>query len=123
MKTVRQQRLAAQIRTILSELFLRELHDPRLHTLSITGVTIDREAQSADIYVNALGADERQAEIMSGLERAGGFLRRQLGQALRTRQTPQLYFHWDPTPAQAERINQLLDALEIPPGPTAEEEE
>ena len=47
------------------------------------------------------------------------FLRRELGNHLRLRNTPILHFHWDPSLAHAEHINQLLDKLDIP----AEEEE
>ena len=67
MSKIRQQRTAEQIRTILSELFLRELRDPRVHGLTITEVKIDRELQSADIYVGALGDDAREEEVMAGL--------------------------------------------------------
>jgi ribosome-binding factor A len=34
---------------------------------------------------------------------------------MRLRSAPQLKFHWDPTLAHAEEINQLLDSLDIPP--------
>lgn len=111
MSKIRQQRTAEQIRTILSELFLRELRDPRVHGLTITEVKIDRELQSADIYVSALGDDAREEEVMAGLKSASGFLRRELGQALHLRTVPMLHFHWDPSLSQAEHIHQLLDNL------------
>jgi ribosome-binding factor A len=115
MSKIRQQRTAEHIRVILSELFLRHLRDPRLQGLTITEVKIDRELQFADIYVNALGDESRQAEVMTSLEKAAGFLRRELSGRLRVRTVPNLHFHWDPTLAQAEEIDQLLDDLDIPP--------
>lgn len=131
MSKVRQGRVAEQIRTLLSELFLREMRDPRLQGLTVTEVTIDRELQYADVYVHALGEDERQADVMAALESATGFLRRELADTLRMRTTPYLRFHWDPMLARAEHINQLLDGLDIPAGtpdeptapPTAAEED
>jgi ribosome-binding factor A len=90
------------------------MRDPRLQGLTITGVRIDRELQYADIYVNALGDDSREEEIMAALERASGFMRRDLAQKLSLRTVPQLHFHWDPTLAHAERISELLDNLDIP---------
>ncbi len=111
MSKIRQQRTAEQIRTILSELFLRELRDPRVQGLTILEVKIDRELQSADIYVSALGNDNREEEVMAGLKSASGFLRHELGQVLRLRTVPMLHFHWDPSLSQAEHIHQLLDGL------------
>lgn len=114
MSKIRQQRTAEQIRIILSDLVLRELHDPRLSELTITDVTIDRELQHADVYVNALADESRQDEVMTALQGASGYLRRELAGRLTLRTVPELHYHWDPTLANAERIDQLLDNLEIP---------
>lgn len=114
MSTVRQQRTAEQIRTTLSQLLLLEMKDPRLQGVTVTRVTIDRELQYADVYVHALAEDEREDEVMDGLQRASGFLRRELGNVLRLRHIPTLHFHWDPSLAHAEHINRLLDGLDIP---------
>ena len=122
MSKIRQKRTADKIRNIFSELFLREMRDPRLQDVTITEVNIDRELQYADIYVNALGDDAREKEVIDALQGAKGYLRRELASRLRARSVPQLHFHWDPTLAHAEHIGQLLDGLEIPP-PTAENDE
>ena len=122
MSKIRQKRTAEQIRTIFGELVLREMRDPRLQDLTFTEVKLDRELQYADIYVNALGDDAREKEVMDALEGAKGYLRRELAGRLRTRTVPQLHFHWDPTLAHAEHIGQVLDGLDIPP-PSAESEE
>ena len=114
MSKIRQQRTAEQIRIILSELILRQMRDPRLQDLTFTDVTIDRELQYADIYVNALGDDSRQDEVMLALKGATGYFRRELASRLDLRTVPRLHFHWDPTLAHAEHISQLLDSLDIP---------
>lgn len=114
MSKVRQQRTAEQIKLLLSELFLRQLRDPRLHGLTITDVTIDRELRYADIYVNALGADSRQKEVMAALAKAVPFVRRELANHLHLRAMPALRFHWDPVLARAEQLHIILDHLEIP---------
>lgn len=115
MATIKQQRTAAQIQTLLSDLFLFDVSDPRLAGLTITDVKIDRELQHANIYVNALGEEERESEVMDALDRAHGYLRRAVARGVQLRNAPQLHFHWDPTLAHAEQINSLLDSLDIPP--------
>jgi ribosome-binding factor A len=122
MSKVRQQRTAEQIRILLSELCRRQLSDPRLQGVTITEVTIDRELQYADVYVNALGDESREEAVIAALTRATGYLRRELGARLRVRTVPVLHFHWDPTLAHAEHIGRLLDTLEIPADFYEEEE-
>ena len=120
MSKIRQQRTADQIHLILSELTLRHMNDPRLLGLTITEVTIDRELQYADVYVQAFGDETRQDDVMTALQNALGFFRHELASRMRLRSTPQLHFHWDPRLAHAEEIDKILGGLEIPP---VEEEE
>ncbi|MCB0036702.1 MAG: 30S ribosome-binding factor RbfA, partial [Anaerolineales bacterium] len=88
----------------------------------ITQVTIDRELQHADIHVNALGDEDRRDEVLSGLEKAQSFIRRELGQRVRLRKVPQLHFHWDVSLQRALEIDALLDSIDIPPEAAADEE-
>lgn len=104
-----------RIRIILSELLLREVSDPRLQSVTVTEVKLDPELMFADIYVNALGDESRQQEVMAGLKRANGFLRREVGKRVKIRNTPELHFHWDATLEQGERLNQIISQLDIPP--------
>lgn len=119
--SVKQERMAERIRSILSDLLLLEVRDPRLKNVTITRVVPDREVQYADVYVNALGDESRRDEVMAGLEHATAFLRRELASRVRLRQTPELHFHWDLNLEHGERMNRLLDALDIPPEEPVEE--
>ena len=110
----RKERVAERIRTVLSEMLLREVNDPRLQGVTVTEVKVDREMNFADIYVNALGEEERAPDILDGLQSASGFLRRAVGNAIDTRNTPELHFHWDATLAYGERLNEIIDNLDIP---------
>jgi len=115
MSKIRQERTAEQIRVILSELFLKEVSDPRLEGITVTEASIDRELQHANVYVNALGDESREKEVMDGLQSASGFLRGQVAQRLDLRSAPILHFRWDPRLRYAEEINDLLDNLNIQP--------
>lgn len=115
-------RIAGRIRIILSELLLREVADPSLYNITITEVELDSELQYAKVFVNALGEEERQAEIMLGLERAKGFLRREIASRVRLRKAPELVFVWDERLQRVERINEILAGLDIPPAPPEEPE-
>jgi ribosome-binding factor A len=120
--SIKQNRMSDRIRQILSELLLREISDPRLQGVTITEVTLDPELMFADIYVNALGDESREQDVMSGLKRANGFLRREVGKRVRLRNTPELHFHWDATLERGEKLNQLISSLDIPPADPADAE-
>jgi ribosome-binding factor A len=113
--TLKQERMADRIREILSGLLLLEVTDPALHDVTVTEVVLDQELEYANVYVNALGNEDRQGEVMAGLKRANGFLRRELGKRIRLRRTPVLNFHWDITLSRGEAIEQALDRLDLPP--------
>jgi ribosome-binding factor A len=115
MSKIRQQRTAEQMQQLLSELFLRELHDPRLHDVTVTEVSIDRELEHADVYVNALGDESRQKEVMATLAKATGYLRHEVAGRMSLRKAPQLHFHWDPRLVHFQEVEDILNTLDIPP--------
>jgi ribosome-binding factor A len=110
--TIKQERAAQLIHNIMGELLMTEVTDPALSGVTVTGVKVDREIEYADIYVHSL---DDEADVMQGLDRASGFLRRALAARTRFRKTPVLHFHWDVAIEHGERIDELLDSLEIPP--------
>ena len=112
--SIKRERMSERIHQILSQLLLREISDPRLRDITVTDVTLDPELMYAKVYVSAMGDEDREAEVMKGLRRAGGFLRREVGKRIRLRNTPELHFYWDSTLAYADRINAIISSLEIP---------
>jgi ribosome-binding factor A len=123
MTTLKQERMADRIREILSTLLLLEVTDPALEGVTVTEVTLDRELEYANVYVNALGEEERQPVVMAGLARAHGFLRREVGKRVKLRRTPDLRFHWDMTLDRGAAIEETLDQLNIPPAADEESPE
>lgn len=119
--SIKQGRVGERIQTILSQLLRKDVSDPRLHNITITEVKLDPELMFADVYVNALGDESREKEVMTGLKSASGFLRREVGKRLQIRNTPELHFHWDVTLERGESMNRLLSTLNIPPAPKQDE--
>jgi ribosome-binding factor A len=115
MSKIRQERTAEDIRLIISDLLYRDVSDPRLVDLTVTRVLIDRELQHANIYVNALGDESRKTDVMKALDKAAGFFRYELAQRMSLRTVPELHFHWDPTLAFAQEVDEILSNLDIPP--------
>lgn len=108
---IRLQRIADRIREEISEMLIKEINDPRLELVNVTDVTVDRELAYANIFVSSHEGSQRSKEILQGLEHASGFLRHQLSARIDLRSFPRLRFHWDPTPENADHIEQLLKII------------
>ena len=109
---LRLKRIADRIKQIISEMLVTgRISDPRLGSVYITDVTVDRELSFASIYVSSLDGKDSSATILEGLEHASGFLRSTLAEQIELRTFPKLRFFWDETPERAEKIERLLDSL------------
>ena len=115
MRSKRQKRVADQIREILSELLTFEVSDPRLTSVTVMDVDIDRELMYADVYVSSFEGEDSRETIIGALESAGGYLRRELGSRMRMQHTPTLRFKWDESLDYGDRIENLLGSLDITP--------
>jgi ribosome-binding factor A len=123
--TIKSERVAELLQVHLSQLLLTDVRDPRLQAITITEIKLDREIEHAEIYVNALGDESREREVMQALYRAQGFLRSELAHRLRLRRMPQLHFKWDHLLSQANTIENVLNSLKTkesqPDNPPADE--
>lgn len=101
-------RINDEIQKELSALF-RELKDPRVSQgmVSITRVDTTADLRYAKVYVSALNKGQEK-EILKGLKSASGYLRRELGQALQLRYTPELQFIGDDSIQHGAHILELL---------------
>lgn len=104
-------RVNALVHRKLMQLLLEETNDPRLTEVSITGVSVNRDTTRAEVFYSIIGSEEEIVEIQSVLDKAAGWLRRQLAPSLRLRNIPQLVFVYDPSLAQGDRIDALLQEL------------
>ncbi|RLC67430.1 MAG: 30S ribosome-binding factor RbfA [Chloroflexi bacterium] len=108
-----QRRVSEMIQAHLMELLERKVNDPRIQMVTITDVEVTPDTRRADVYFSVLGDAEAQAEAQAGLASAASWLRRELGQRLRLRNTPELLFHHDPSLERGEHIASILDELEF----------
>lgn len=101
-------RLEAQILRRIAHCLQFELSDPRAGFITVTRVELSKDISAANVCYSVLGSDgdERLAAIM--LERASGFVQRQVASILRTRIVPRLNWSFDPTIREAARIDLLI---------------
>lgn len=106
-----ERRISELVREHLSLLIERRMSDPRVAGVSITEVTVTSDTRHARVYYSLIGDALAKEQAARGLESASGWLRRELGVQLRTRHTPELSFHYDPSLEQGARVSDLLDKI------------
>ena len=106
-------RVASLIQQEVSQMVLHEIKDDRVGAgmVSVTDVDVSGDLQHAKIYVSIYGTEEARAETMAGLKAATGFVRRELGQRIRLRRTPEVVFIEDRALERGDRMLALLNQL------------
>lgn len=92
----RVKRLAEEIKKIVSDIIRNELRDPRISPMtSIIEVDVTRDLRYVNIFISVLGNQKEKDETMAGLIKASGFIRREIGQKIKARYTPEVIFKLD----------------------------
>ncbi|MBR7146734.1 MAG: 30S ribosome-binding factor RbfA [Oscillospiraceae bacterium] len=115
-------RINEEIQRELSSLF-RTLKDPRVQggMLTITHVDTTSDLRYCRVFVSVLDKTQEK-DVMRALKSAGGYLRRELGAALRLRYTPELQFLADDSIEYGAHILEVLrDPTRVKPANPANE--
>ncbi len=106
-------RINEEIQKELSSL-LRNLKDPRVQDtmISITHVETTPDLRYAKIYVSFLD-ETKAADALKGLKSASGYLRRELGNSLNLRYTPELNWELDDSITYGAKMLKLINSLEV----------
>ena len=113
----RPERLEDQIQFLISNLIQREVRDPDLGFLTVTAVRLSPDKSQAKIYFTVLAmngqAQEQQvATTLSILDKSKGFLRTRVAARLTIRRVPELYFIFDESINEGNKIESLFTEIE-----------
>ena len=106
-------RINEEIQKELSNL-LRTVKDPRVQDtmISITRVETTPDLRYTKVYVSFL-QEEKADGAMKGLKSAGGWLRREVGNDLKLRYTPELMWALDDSITYGAKLLSLINSLEV----------
>jgi ribosome-binding factor A len=105
-------RVADQIRMEVADIIMRKTKDPRVASVTVTDVEITNDLRLARVFVTTMLDAEQEREAFSGLHKAAGFIRSELGRRLNLRYTPELVFQKDTAGPRGDRILSILDHLD-----------
>jgi ribosome-binding factor A len=107
----RPEQMAETLRQVITDALAREVRDPRVGFVTVTGVLVTNDLSHARIMVSLPGEDSEKTRALEGLQSAAGFLRSRAARALTTRTVPELHFELDRGLEHAARINELLNTI------------
>jgi len=114
----RPERVADQIRMIVSDILITKAADPRLHGVSILHVDLSPDLMQARLFIST---PQEEKEALRGLKKAAGFIRSELARNMKLRRVPVLTFVADPNEEKRSRLLCLLDSVGQELSPPEEE--
>jgi ribosome-binding factor A len=108
----RTERLGDEFRNEISQMLLREVHDPRLSKVSVTAVDISDCLTFARVYWVLISAEQPEEKklrrVSRALEKASGFFRSQLADRMPQRTVPELRFVFDESIERGRRMEKIV---------------
>ena len=93
---------------LMSMLLAGDVHDPAVSGVVVSNVVLTDDLRLAKVYVRLLdvnASETARKQLLKGLERAKGFLRREVAQRV------ELRFYWDESVDRARDIETLLSEI------------
>jgi ribosome-binding factor A len=106
----RADRVGGLIQEVLSDIFQKDVADPRLRMTTITGVKMSPDLKSARIYYTTSGGKDKINAATKALQRARGYIKKKLARQLDLRYMPELKFFHDDSFDYGTRIENLIKA-------------
>jgi len=115
--STRTDRMADLIRDEISRLLLRDIHDPRIGFVTLTGVSVSPDLRAVSVFVSVLGDEQARETSLKALTGASGYVQKALFRNLRLRYSPVVTFRIDDSIERGERIERALRQIHGEPDP------
>ncbi|HKQ98873.1 MAG TPA: 30S ribosome-binding factor RbfA [Candidatus Polarisedimenticolia bacterium] len=106
--STRTDRMADLIRDEISRMLLRDLRDPRLGFVTLTGASVSPDMRNVRVFISVLGDEKARAGSLKALRSASGLIQRTLFKNLGLRYAPTIGFALDDSLERGERIERVL---------------
>ena len=106
----RMRRVNEAVRGVVAD-GVRDLKDPRIGLVTVTGVQVTPDLREATVFVSVLGNEKARRASLAGLTSAHGVLQARINRELSLRRTPTLVFAYDDAVERGVRMTKLIDDL------------
>lgn len=114
----RLERVAQLIRDEIAQMLRRDIHDPLIGFVTITGVEISSDLRHGKVFFSVIGDEQQVKDSIKGVMRARKYINARLSETIELRYIPRLRFIYDETALKAQRMDEMLDSEKEKVGPT-----
>jgi len=107
----RADRVSDLLKVEISQMLLKEVKDPHIGFMTITGVEVSKDLHVAKVFYTILGDEKQVSDSAQALSRVSHFIKRQLGKRLRMRYIPDIIFKYDHSLEYGTKIDNILGHL------------
>jgi len=108
--SIKLERLGASFVEEISCIIQEEIKDPDIKFVTITSCNISSDLSYAKVYFTCLN-DEKRDIILKDLNRASGFIRKELCDRIEIRKMPEISFVYDESIEYGNKIEQILEEI------------
>lgn len=112
------ERINSEIQKVLANAIANDLKDPRIQGfITVTRVNTTNDLSHCTVLISIYGVDEKQKQqTFYSLVNCVHFLRKEVARKVNLRITPELHLKIDDGLNDAEKMNKILENLDIPKG-------
>ena len=122
MKSVRIERINAELQKAISNIISNDIRDPQIDAIiSVSSVETTPDLSYARVFITSMGNTPTN-EILNRIKGAAGFIRGKLSKAVKLRITPRLEFMLDNSKEYASRIDSILNNITYSTEPDGDNE-
>ena len=110
MANIKIERLNHTYQEVISSILMREIKDPEIKFVTITGVEVTSDLSFAKVFYTVLD-QEKKDSTKKALEKASPFIRTKLAETVKVRHTPELKFVYDKSIAYGEHIDEIIKEI------------
>ncbi len=103
-------RVGSEILKEIAILLREEIKDPRVRGVTITGIDLSNDLKEARIFFSVLPGYE-YSRAKEGLDRATGFIRREIGARMELKYVPSITFRHDPSLEGAAHMEKIFEKI------------
>ncbi len=105
-------RVGDQILKEVAVLLLNRVRDPRIRSVTITGIRLSDDLKTAKIYYSVMGEKNAVGKAQAGLDSAKGFIKRELGLRMSLRYVPEIRFVYDASLESGSHMDKLFEEIQ-----------
>lgn len=110
--SVKNTRINSEVQKELMRIITREIKDPRICPMTtVVAVEVAPDLKTCKAYISVLGSEEEQAQTLEGLNRAHGYIKRELAHSINLRNTPSIRFIIDQSIEYGVNMSKKIDKI------------